>query len=98
MLKITTVDAPNQRKLVLEGMLVEPWLQEFRRVWEDARQSNETRKLIIDLKNVTVISQEGRDTLSQIMSEGVQITGCGVHTKHVVRQVARTCKAAPRQK
>ena len=54
MLRISTIDTRFQRRLILEGKLVEPWLGEFREVCRKANETLEGRKLVIDLTDVTV--------------------------------------------
>jgi hypothetical protein len=46
------------------------------------------RKLVVGMKNVTTISQEGENVLIELMNEGVKFPG-GVFTKHLLRQIAR---------
>jgi anti-anti-sigma regulatory factor len=93
MLRISTVEAKNERRLVLEGKLVSPWTAELRRACEKARQDLKGRKLTVDLKNLTVISQEGENVLAVLMNEGVKLRCCGVFTRQVLRQVARSARA-----
>ena len=91
MLKISTIDSPIQRRLVLEGKLVEPWVSELKRCWHIAAEGLEGRKVVIDLRNVTVISQEGQNALSALMSEGAKFACEGIHNKHVLKQLRRHC-------
>ena len=91
MLKITTIDTPSERKLVLEGSLAEPWVTELRRAWDQASEAPKERTLVIDLRGVTVISDEGRNVLSQMMSRGAQFTCCGVYVKHVLKDLQTRC-------
>ena len=91
MLKISTIDSPLQRRLVLEGKLVEPWVSELERYWRTAGEGLEGRKVVIDLRNVTVISQEGKNTLSTLMQEGAKFACEGIHNRHVLRQLRRHC-------
>ena len=88
MLKISIVDTPSQRRLVLEGALVAPWTAEVERAWKSASQELEGRKLIIDLRNVTVISSDGEKTLSGLMSEGAKFACGDVFTKHLLKKLA----------
>lgn len=60
MFKISIVDTPSQRKLVVEGKLSEPWVAELRTTWKDASRDLDARKLVIDLSSLTVISREGK--------------------------------------
>jgi hypothetical protein len=94
MLKITALNCGDQRRLVLEGALVEPWISELERSWAEAQAAGNTSKVIVDLKDVIAISERGEDLLSQMMAEGAKFQCCrGVLTKHVIQQLERKCKA-----
>jgi len=89
MLKITTMNNGSERTLVLEGTLVDPWVTELERSWSEA-QMVEQGKVLIDLKDVTIISQHGENVLFQMMCEGATFNCCrGVMTRHVVKQLQR---------
>ena len=45
--------------------------------------------LVVDLRNVITIGQEGKDVLLEMMSEGVRFLCGGVHNRHVLRQLVR---------
>ncbi len=91
MLKITPIDSNGQRTLVLEGKLVHPWVDELERTWLEARGSDGVQSISVDLKDVTVISEQGKALLKEMASEGTTFHCCrGVLTKHVVQQVVQT--------
>jgi|ERR1700752_4086533 uncharacterized protein YehS (DUF1456 family) len=90
MLKISLIDRRSQRRLVLEGKLVAPWLTELRSAFESARADLQGRELVVEMKHITTISQEGENVLLQLMTEGTRFRCCGdVFTKHVLKQLAR---------
>ena len=94
MLKITITNNGNQRTLVLEGTLVDPWVTELERSWTEAQHMVEQGKVRVDLKDVTAISQRGENLLFQMMCEGATFNCCrGVLTKHVVKQLERRRQA-----
>jgi len=93
MLRILAIEDSNEQRLVLEGKLIAPWTTEVRSACERARQNLEGRELIVDLKNLTVISEQGEDLLAALMSEGVKFRCRGLFAKHVLRQVARRAEA-----
>src|SRR5258708_39288692 len=76
MFRISTIDTSSERRLVLEGTLVRPWVDELRRTWSVASNSLEGRSLVIDLTNVIVISREGENTIFELMKEGAKFS-CG---------------------
>ena len=98
MLKITAIDGGRQRTLVVEGALVEPWLSELERTWTETRRRNGMQTLVIDLKDVTAISDRGEDLLYRMMTAGAEFQCCrGVLTKHVLQQLERRREARGRK-
>jgi anti-anti-sigma regulatory factor len=89
MLKISILDSTGLRLLILEGSLRAPWIDELSRAWTSAHADLQNRKLIVDLKNVTAISQDGENVLLRLMSEGAKFRSRGVLTRHVLRELAR---------
>ena len=88
MLKITILDTPNRRRLVLEGKLVAPWATELRKECRRAAADLRGRELVIELRNVTCISEDGQNVLLELMKEGVRFRSSGVFTKHVMKRLA----------
>ena len=92
MLKISMVESPTRLRVVLEGKLIAPWVSELRRTWGVAQSQLRGRQPLIDLRDVTHISQEGENALLQLMVEGARFTCKGVFTRRVIEQLARRCK------
>ena len=92
MFRISIVDTPTQRRLVVEGKLSGPWVAELRSTCRNAGRDLEGRKLVVDLSNLTVISQEGEDAISDLMKEGAKFSCAGVLTRHVLKRLARRCR------
>jgi hypothetical protein len=92
MLRISVIDSRTERRLVLEGKLIAPWVAELRAAWKAANRKIEDRTLVVDLENVTVLSQEGENALLELMSEGAKFRCSGVLTKHVIQQLRRRSK------
>jgi len=97
MFKISIVDTPAQRKLVVEGKLSEPWVDELRTTWRNASRDLEGRKLLIDLSNLTVISRDGEEAIFDLMKQGAKFSCAGILTRHVLKGLARRCQCAPSQ-
>jgi hypothetical protein len=95
MFRISMVETNGRQRLVLEGKLVPPWTAEVERAWRDAREQLHGRKLIIDLRDVTLISREGENTLLKLMKDGAMFSCRDVLTKHVLKQLARRCRCTP---
>ena len=92
MFKISIIDRGNQRRLVLEGKLVAPWTAELRTVCERARTDLHHRELVVDIKNLIAISQEGENLLLELMRQGTTFRSHGVFTKHILAQLARRAR------
>lgn len=91
MLKITTTESGNQRTLILEGKLVDPWVTELQKSWAKVQNKGQSQKVLVELKDVTVISQNGENLLFRMMREGATFSCRGVLTRHVVKQLQRRC-------
>ena len=88
MFKITVVDDPRRRRLIVEGKLIAPWAAELTSAYQTARTDLQDRELIVDLSGLTAIGPEGEAVLLQLMREKAKLL-CGVYMKEVVRQLAR---------
>lgn len=73
---------------MLEGKLVAPWAAELKREWREAAADLRGRELVIELKNVTHISEDGENVLLELMKDGVKFRASGVFTKHVMKRLA----------
>ena len=92
MLRISTFDTADERRLVVEGTLVNPWVAELRRSTAGAAGSSlEGRSLVIDLTNATTIDREGEAAIFELMQSGAKFRCRGVHTKHVLKKLADRC-------
>ncbi len=91
-MRISIVERRNEPRLVLEGRLIALWTAELKSTCERARQNLKGLELVVDLKNLTVISQEGENLLVALMNEGVKFRCCGVFTRQLLRQLARRAR------
>jgi hypothetical protein len=98
MFKISTIDTQTERRLVVEGTLIQPWDAELRTTWGTANEKLDGRKLVIDLSNATVISREAEQTLFDLMRQGAKFSCAGVLTKYMVRQLLQRCQGVGRKR
>ena len=89
MLRISILDTPSQRRLLIEGKLIGPWAAELARVWRQATIDLHGRALIIDAKGLTAITEDGENVLLELMKEGASFRSSGVFTKQVLKRLAR---------
>jgi hypothetical protein len=59
MLKISLIDNDRRRRLIVEGKLIAPWAVELKSACEKARADLRGRELIIEMRHITTINQEG---------------------------------------
>jgi hypothetical protein len=89
MLKISILDTPNYRRLMVEGKLIGPWASELASVWRQAATELNGRELVVDVKGLTVITEDGENVLLELMKEGARFRSSGVFTKQVLKRLAR---------
>jgi hypothetical protein len=89
MLKISLIDSARQRRLIVEGKLIAPWTAELKSACEKARAGLHGRELVIEMKHLTTISQEGENIILELINGGIKFRCDGVFTKHVVKQLTR---------
>jgi hypothetical protein len=89
MLKISLVDNARQRRVIVEGKLIAPWAAELRSACEKARADLRGRELVVEMKHISTISQEGESLILELINGGLRFRCHGVFTKHVVKELAR---------
>jgi hypothetical protein len=95
MFKISLIDSTRQRRLVVEGKLIAPWVAELRNACEEARADLRGRELVIEMRHVTTISQEGENIILELINGGTKFRCEGVFTKHVVKELTRRATRNP---
>ena len=97
MLKISLIDSAKQRRLIVEGKLIAPWAAELRGACAEARVDLHGRELVIEMKHMTTISQEGENVILELINEGNKFRCKGVFTKHVLKELTRRANRDPRE-
>lgn len=95
MLKISVFETKTQYRMVLEGKLIAPWTAELSGAHEQAARELAGRELVVDVKSLTAIGEDGKAALLALMRQGARFLCCGVFTRHVLRQLARN--ATPKE-
>jgi len=95
MLKISLVDNARQRRVIVEGKLIAPWAAELRSVYEKARADLRGRELVVEMKHISTISQEGENVILELINGGIRFRCHGVFTKHVVKELTRRASRTP---
>ena len=88
MLRISIVERRKQRRLVLEGKLIAPWADELKSVYEKANADLNGRELVIDVKCLTAINEDGENVLLELLKRRASFRSAGLFTKHVLKRLA----------
>jgi hypothetical protein len=89
MLKISILETQSRRRLVVEGKLVAPWAAELTSVWRKAMADPNGRDVVIYVKCLTAITEDGENVLLELMKEGARFHSSGVFTKQVLKRLTR---------
>ena len=92
MLKITIQPGPTSTRLVVEGRLTGPWVDELSRCWEAASELPQS-DVVVDLAGVTFIDTAGKDLLTRIWQGGAQLYAVGCLTRCIVEEITRPTHA-----
>ena len=93
MLRISICEGGKQRRLLLEGKLIAPWANELRTACEKAKTDLDGRELVVEMNNLSAISQEGENVLLELLSEEIKFRCRGVFTKLILQQLVRRARA-----
>ncbi|MCC6140245.1 MAG: hypothetical protein IT389_06470 [Nitrospira sp.] len=94
MLKITPHITEHSTRLVLEGRLAGPWVDELERVWRDSKKSS-ANALTVDLTGVTYIEQEGKGLLSRMWLAGAELLASGCCSRSTLEDIMSAGRSAP---
>jgi anti-anti-sigma regulatory factor len=86
-LKITIMETATDRRWIVQGRLVGPWVSELRTTWKRAHKSQDNRTCIIDLNDVTFIDKSGERLLRAMSKKGAQLIAKGLYVRHVLEQL-----------
>lgn len=73
MFKISMIESGIERRLVLVGRLAAPSVPELKAALKTAKVDLGAQDLIVDVKNLTAISEEGENAILDVMNEGATI-------------------------
>jgi anti-anti-sigma regulatory factor len=94
MLMITEEREDDLLTFRLAGAIAGQWAREFERCWNDAANSSDPRRVIVELKEVTFVDDKGKEVLGAMMRNGCQLIACDVLTKSIVEEIANETSIA----
>ena len=80
---------PGTLSFVLEGRLVGPWVDELRRITNDAGAAHDAARLTIDLCGLTGMDTEGQKLLEELLQRGATLHCSDVMNQYLIEQMAR---------
>lgn len=90
MLRITLQESEKAIRVVLEGRVAGPWVGELDRVWVETAPRIASRKVLVDLANVTYADAAGKHALRKIFSEsGAELVGSSLGIQDLADEVLR---------
>jgi ABC-type transporter Mla MlaB component len=87
MLRIRTHYGMNETRLVVEGRLSGPWIDELARCWANVRNTY-AGPIRVDLDGVTFVGAAGKALLAQLHDEGALLTARACMTRALIEEVA----------
>src|SRR5258708_19707821 len=87
MLKISLVDNARQRRVIVEGKLIAPWTAELRNACQEARADLDGRELVVEMKHVTTMSQEGENVILELINGAIPFRSHALFANHVVKKL-----------
>lgn len=91
MFRVTIQSEAAVVRVVLEGSLTGPYVQELQRCWQ--AHSLQPRSVVVDLTEITFMDPDGKTLLAQMHGQGAQLVGRGVMTTAWIEEISLT---APR--
>lgn len=82
-------ETEDKMVLRLEGRIAGPWVAELSRTWLDAVPRHASKKVLIDLCNVTYADGSGKRVLQDIYSQsGATLLTSTPWTEHLAKEIS----------
>jgi len=94
MLMITEERNDDLLTFRLAGAIAGDWAHEFERCWNNAANSSDSPRVIVELKEVTFIDDKGKEVLGAMIRNGCQLIARDVLTKSIVEEIANETSIA----
>lgn len=91
-MKISLIETSAQCRVILEGRMVGIGIAKLMTLCAHLKSELKERTLVIDMKEVILISQRGENALLQLIDYGAKIRPEGVLAKGILQQLAHRCK------
>jgi len=92
MLKISFSETSSERRMALKGQMIGTDVRELRTICTRLRDELGGRELVIDIKGVALINQEGENLLVELINWGAKLRAEGALAQGVLQQLAKRSK------
>jgi hypothetical protein len=82
-LRISITENATEMRLVLQGRLTGPWVDELKTSWKTASQLLEGRRCIVDIDELAFIDKRGNRVLRAMSTEGAQFIANDLYMRSV---------------
>jgi len=89
MLRITVHSEEQATRLVIEGELTEPGVEELRKCWQQVSSLPPPPSVLVNLTDLTSIDSAGKELLAQMHRQGARLIGAGVMIAALIAEIAR---------
>jgi anti-anti-sigma regulatory factor len=95
-LRITVQQQESLIEVTLEGRLVGPWVTELRKVWRETASRLGSKRLILNLRDLTFSDEEGKQVLREIATQtGAEISSSTPFTKYLAQEISTPYQTEP---
>ena len=94
MMSITINETPTEKRWILQGKLVGPWVGELRTSWKTTHRDYSGRTCVVDLNDVSFIDKDGEKLLRSMSKQGVHLVAEGLYIKRVVERLKSGSKSS----
>lgn len=95
-LRISVFESKKSLGLTLEGRVAGPWVAELSRVWVETIPQLKSRKLIIDLRNITYADAAGTEALKRIYTQShAKLLAASPWTEYLAKEIRKNSSKNP---
>jgi hypothetical protein len=95
-LRITINETPTEKRWILQGRLVGPWVGELRTIWKKTQgDGHGGQTCIVDLNDVTFVDKGGERLLRAMSKQGARFVANGIYIKYVLEQLNTNNRRGP---
>lgn len=87
MLRITIHNKRDVTHFIMEGTLTGEWAKELERCWRQATATTPPPRILVELRDVRFVDEEGRKLLRQMARAGAELIADDLMMKAIVEKI-----------